>query len=93
MGMFAANYLRPFKIVINDRVLIEAFKPDSIISPKVTLVIKKFTVTRPFSSLALLPTPLSLPHLLLTFPVVTCLVTNPFLPFCRYHPLFSYGLC
>ena len=39
----AANYPSP-KIFINHRVFIEALKPDSTISPKVTPVIKEFSV-------------------------------------------------
>ena len=43
-GHITANCPSPFKIAIIDRVFIEAPKPDSIISPKVTLVIKEFNV-------------------------------------------------
>ena len=45
-----ANCPISFKIAINDRVLIEASKPDSTISPKVTFVIKKLTVICLFPS-------------------------------------------
>ena len=71
-GHVAANCPSPFKIVINDRVLIKASKSDSIVSLKATHVIKKFTVTCHFDFPALLPTPPSLPPLLPTPTIVTC---------------------
>ena len=77
-GYIAANYPSPFKIAINDRVLIEVSKPDGIISLKVTLVTKKFIVTCPFSSSFLLPTPLSLSSLLSAPVVITCFGHHPF---------------
>ena len=76
----AANCSNPFKIAINDRVFIETLKPDSIISPKVTHMIKEFTVTRPFPSLTLLPTPPSPPPLLSTPTIVTCFGHQPLPP-------------
>ena len=55
-GHVAVNCPSPFKIAINDEVSIETSKPDSIISLKVTHVIKELTVTRHFPSTALLST-------------------------------------
>ena len=58
-GHVVVNYQSLFKIAINDGVLIETPKSDSTIYPKVTSVIKKFTVTHTLPSPALLPTPIS----------------------------------
>jgi len=40
----AANCSTQFKIAIIDRIFIEVFKPDSTISPKITPVIKEFSL-------------------------------------------------
>ena len=77
-----ANCLNPFKIVINDRVLIKAPKPDSIISPKVTHVIKEFIVTHPLPSSTLLPAPPSLPPLLPIPTVIICFDHQLLPPYC-----------
>jgi len=87
----AANCPSPFKIAIKDRVPIEAPKPDSIISPKVT-------------HRSLLSSVLSLPwlycqHHLLRFLYywlllsLHVLITSLFLLYCRYYLLFSYDQC
>ena len=68
----AAKYPSTFKIAITDGVPIEAPKPDSTISLKVTHAIKEFTITRPLLFPALLSTPPSLPPLLPISIVVTC---------------------
>ena len=78
-GHVVANCPSPFKIDINDGVLIEAHKSDNTISSKVNPVIKEFIDTRPFPSSALLPTPPSPPPLLLT-PVVVSYFSYQLLP-------------
>ena len=108
-GHVAVNCLSPFKIAINDRVLLETPKPDSTISSKVTLMIKKFsvflsaattivsftvtTVTRPFLSR------LYCQHHILcllyhwSLLLLYVLVTNLFLLYCWHYPLFHCVIC
>ena len=70
-GHVAANCPSSFKIAING-VFIEAPKPDSTISLKVTPIIKEFTVNYTFPLPVLLSTPRSPPLLLPTPTIITC---------------------
>ena len=80
----ATNYPSPFKIAINDEVFIEAPKPDSTISLKVTHMIKEFIVIHHLSSMALLSTPLS-PSFLLPTPTVDIYFDHQPLPFSSFR--------